>query len=308
MNENSKYFLSGLFSYVIWGFLPVLLRQFQSYDGMEIIFYRVSIAALLLVSLFSFHFSGNQKKIRAIYQTSKKDFFIMLSLTALGGFFLVSNWVAYVYMVNHVSVHGAAVGYLIMPIITALLASFILKEKLSVSRWIAIGFSLVGCYLISHVNIHEVIYILTIACTYSFYLITQRKNTYLPRSINLCLQLVFGAFIMFLTQPFQHRVAELGSHFLFYITITAALFTVLPLILNLYALNKMTSSQLSFLSYVNPILSFIVGMSIYHEKINTVTLTAYSIFAVAIVVFNWEWIENFGKKRKQSRLAAASGK
>lgn len=301
MNENSKCFLSGLLSYAIWGFLPILLRQLKTYDGMEIIFYRVSIAALLLMIIFCFHFKSNQIKIRDVYQSSKKNFFMMLLLTALGGFFLVSNWVAYVYMVNHVSVHGAAVGYLIMPIITALLAALILKEKLSLAKCIAIGFSLIGCYLISHVNIHEVFYILTIACTYSFYLITQRKNRYLPRSINLCLQLVFGAFIMFSFQPFQSPINALGGHFWYYIIITAALFTVTPLLLNLYALNKMSSSQLSFLSYVNPIISFIVGMTIYQEKINAITFIAYSIFAAAILVFNWDWIENFARTLRKIR-------
>ena len=69
---------------------------------------------------------------------AKKEKLKTLLLTILGGFLLILNWFLFMYAVNHVSLKSASFAYLICPIITTILAYFILggKEKMSFEFYI----------------------------------------------------------------------------------------------------------------------------------------------------------------------------
>ncbi len=194
------------------------------------------------------------------------------------------------------SINAAAFGYLILPITTALLALVILGEKLNSAKWAAVGLSAISCYLMSRVETKDIIYILSIALTYSFYLISQRKNTYLPRRVSVGVQMMVGTLLMLFLDPIHHSPAELGGYFWLIVFIISAVFTVTPLLLNLYALNGMNSSQLAYLIYINPIISFFAGVLMYGEHLEGWSVVAYGLLVVAIFIFNWEWIEKFRLK------------
>ncbi len=291
MSGNRKFFISGLSSYVIWGFIPIFLKELKAHDDIEIIFYRLLVAALIMVGVLLVNSGETISGFRTLHAKSKSDFWIMASLTTIGGGLLAANWVTYIYVVNHVSIHAAAFGYLILPIVTALLALVVLGEKLNFAKWIAVGLSAVSCYMMSHVESKDTLYIISIALTYSFYLISQRRNTYLPRRVSVGIQMVVGTLLMLSLNPIQHSPSELGGHFWLMILIISGIFTVTPLLLNLYALNGMNSSQLAYLIYINPIIGFFSGILWYGESIERWALVAYGLLAVAIIIFNWEWIE-----------------
>lgn len=214
----------------------------------------------------------------------------MLSLNALGAVLLVINWVTYVYVVNNVSVNAGAFAYLILPIVTTFLAFFILKEKLNLFKWAGVILSGISCYLMAHIDIHQIIYIACVTFSYSFYMITQRRNTFLNRKTALTIQMLIGAIIMLIVNPTPALGSALDMHFWIFITIIAVVFTITPLLLNLYALNGMESSQLAFLIYINPISSFLIGLLIYNEKLDPLAVIAYALLAVSIVIFNWDLI------------------
>ena len=298
-------------SFVVWGFLPFFLKQVENQDGFVIIYYRVLFAALLMSCYLMVHFRKNLRVLFALKKQSMKQIIHMFILTALGGILLDINWVSYVYTVNHISIHTAAFSYMTVPIMTALLASFILGEKLNHSRWFAILLSSFSCYLIGHVSLKEAQFILVIALSYSFYIISQRKNTLLPRAMNLALQMMIGSVVMVCFHPFVFPVqAALDVHFWITILIISAFFTVTPLILNLIAMNGMKASQLSYLIYMNPIISFLIGIILYKEKMDKFTLVAYALLTVALFIFNWEWIskkspmkESLAKKMQENMKA-----
>ncbi len=241
-------------------------------------------------------------ELTAVYSASSKSFFVMLSLNALGGILLVANWISYVYVINHISVNAGAFAYLILPIVTAFLAFFFLKEKLTLFRWAGILLSSISCYLMAHIDLNQILYISIITFSYSFYMITQRRNTYLSRKNALTIQMVLGALIMIALDPTPATGPPSDAHFWIFISIIAVVFTIAPLLLNLYALNGMESSQLAFLIYVNPITSFLIGVAIYHENLDPVAIIAYALQAVSIIIFNWDLILKVIEKSTGIRL------
>ena len=288
MNNSKKHLLSGFFSYVIWGFVPIFFKEIRAHDPYEIIYYRIGIAALVMALVLSLDLKKSWSDFITLFSHSKKDFSTMLALNTIGGLLLVANWVSYVYVINNISVNAGAFAYLILPIVTTFLAFFILKEKMNPFKWAGVILSGISCYLIAHVDIHQILYISIITFSYSFYMITQRRNTFLNRKTSLAMQMALGAALMLIINPGATAGSVLDAHFWIFITVIAVVFTVTPLLLNLYALNGMESSQLAFLIYVNPITSFLIGVLIYGEKLEFIAVIAYALQAVSIVIFNWD--------------------
>ena len=65
------------------------------------------------------------------------------------------------------------------------------------------------------------------------------------------------------------------------------MFTVLPLFLNLFALNRISAATVGILMYINPLLNFSIAFIMFKETINPLQLFGYLIIAVALVIFNF---------------------
>lgn len=287
--NNKKYILAAILSYSIWGMLPIFLKMLSSYDTYKIIFYRMLGAGLIFWGLVLLNYKQSWNELKTLFQNSRKNFFLMSGLSILGGILLVSNALAYLYVVNKVNVGTAVFSYLTLPILTAFLARIILNEKLSPKKWAAILLSSISCYMVASVKAEQIFYILSISGTYAFYLISQRKNLYLNRKLNLAFGFLSGGLVLYYFVPSEVLYSpHWDSYFFMVMSIIVVIFTVIPLLLNLFALSKIPSSQMSFYAYLNPIISFILSISVFHEPLETNRLLAYSLLGVSCILFNWK--------------------
>lgn len=303
---SQKHFTAGFLSYLIWGFVPVLLRLVTAYDDFEIILYRILGAALIMMVVLGFAGGLHARELLKLFRQSRRDIAMMLLLSAIGGFLLAVNWVAYVYVVNHISINAASFAYLILPIATAFLAYVILKESLTLWRWIGIVISGISCALMAQVDLTQTLYIAAITFSYAFYLISQRRNTFVSRRLSLGIQMTLGSGLMLIFNPAPFAPASLDGYFVVVVVALAAMFTVLPLMLNLYALNGMESSQLAFLIYVNPIVAFLTAVIWYGEVLSWVAVVAYTLMAIAIVIFNWDILGKIFSRVRKTAVEAIS--
>ena len=67
----------------------------------------------------------------------------------------------------------------------------------------------------------------------------------------------------------------------------AVVFTVLPLFLNLFALNRINSATIGILLYLNPIFNFSIAFIVFKEKVNMIQIIGYSIIVIAVILFNF---------------------
>ncbi|MDI1255354.1 MAG: EamA family transporter [Flavobacterium sp.] len=290
----NKYYLSAFSAFVIWGFFSLVLKPLHNYASLDIIFYRIFFAAVLLLGInliFRKHILKND--ISVLKSMDAKARYKTFFLTVVGGFLLIVNWFLFIYAVNHVSLKSASFAYLICPIITTILAYFILKEKLGKWQWFAVGLSLISCVLLSLGSIHDLIFSLVIALSFAFYLITQRKNNQFDRFVVLTVQMLIAAIVVL---PFFPKYSgEVPTEALFYtmLTLIVVVFTIIPLFLNLYALKGMNSSAVGILMYINPLINFFLAVFYFHEAINTLQLVSYFIILISVVIFNGKAL--FGK-------------
>jgi chloramphenicol-sensitive protein RarD len=247
-----------------------------------------------LFILFAFKRAEWRKDWAALRALSKPERNQVILLTLAGGALLTVNWLLFIYIVNNINVRTASFAYLICPVLTAILAYFLLGEQLALFQWIAVAICALSCLLIGFQSAPELSYSLFTALSYALYLVSQRKNQGFDRMVILGIQVIFS--LMILTAFLSILVIKVPVTGEFYslIIMIAGLFTVLPLFLNLYALNRINSGTIGILMYLNPIFNFSVAFLVFHETVNFAQLVGYSAIVIALVVFNYR---NFGKMR-----------
>lgn len=289
--QINKYYLSALSAFIIWGFFSLALKPLHNYASLDILFYRVFYAtALLLFINFVFRIKVIKNDIQVFRNLNKKQKYRFLFLTIIGGFLLILNWFLFMYAVNHVSLKSASFAYLICPIVTTILAYFILKEKLSQWQWFSVFLCMISCSILSYGDLHGLIYSLIIAISFALYLISQRKNNLFDKFVVLTFQLVVATIVILPFFPIYR--GQTPSQPLFYILmiLIVVLFTIIPLFLNLFALKGMKSSAVGILMYTNPLIHFFLALYYFNEEINTAQIISYSLILVSIIIFNEKFL------------------
>lgn len=297
----NKHFLAAITAFTIWGFFSLALKPLTNYPSLDILFFRVFIATLflLLINLFF------RKKIviaakNTFMHFSKKKKRTAILMTTLGGFLLILNWYLFIYAINHISLQSASFAYIICPILTTVLAFILLKEKIDIWQWVAIGLCVVSCLILSYGNFYELLYSVVIALSFGSYLVSQRINTDFDKFLILTIQMVIASLVLLPFYPYYG--GEVPDSIIFYILLIliVVLFTIIPLFLNLYALKGLNSSVVAILMYINPLIHFLLAIFYFKEAISVSQIASYLLIAISIVVFNKNIIIN--NRRNSPRM------
>lgn len=293
--NNSKYYLAALSAYSIWGTFSLILRPIHEYPAADILFYRVFLCAvfmLLIVALFKRKaLAADISIFRSLTATGKRKAGL---LNIGGGILLTANWFFFIYVMNHVSVKATSLAYLVCPILTTLLAFALLKERLGKLQWLAVGLSIAGCILLSYARLTDMAFSLVIGSSYALYLVAQKINAGFDKFIVLTFQIVVSALLLLCFYPEYSSPLPSEPSFYGYISVIAAGYTIIPLLLNLYALKGINSSTSGMLLNINPLIAFVLAIFVFHEQMDTLQVMAYGIIFIAVVVFNCHFI--FGRK------------
>jgi len=286
-HNKSKYYAAAIVAYTLWGFFSLALRPLDAYASADILFYRVFSCAILMLLIVALFRRNKLKQAMQHFKSlpgNKKRDTILLNIA--GSIFLTGNWFSFIYVMIHISIKATSLAYLICPILTTLLAFFILHEKLSRIQWLSVALSVVGCLLLSYTDLTDMYFSIIIGFSYACYLVSQRGNAGFDTFIILTVHIVLSALILL---PFYHAFSgrvPVEFSFYGYIGIIAVFLTILPLFLNLFALTGINSSVVGMLLNINPIIGFTLAITVFHESISALQIVAYSIIFISLIVFN----------------------
>ena len=283
----NKYYSAAFLAFFVWGFFSFALKPLHHYPSLDILFYRVFFSAITMVLI---NVVFRRRVVRENWNHFKscapKQQKSIALLTLGGGVFLSSNWFVYIYVMNHVSVGAASLAYLICPIVTTVFAFLMLKETLSKWQWIAVAISFFSCILLSFNHFQDLFYSLITAATYALYLVSQRKNSGIDKFLSLTIQLIFTALVLLPFYPKYSGAVPTETLFYSCMFMIVVFFTIIPLFLNLYALQGINSSSVGIMIYINPIINFLLALFYYNEHVSSLQLLSYFLILVSIVVFN----------------------
>ena len=292
MQSKSRYLLAAFLSVSIWGFFSIPLRNLKTFPSEEILYYRIFTSLIVIwIGIFIFRKKKLKEDIQYYKSTLPKERRIIIYQIIGATILLTLNWYTFIYAVNNVSLQSAAFAYMVCPLITAFGGFLILKEHLSKLKLVALGIALISILMLATGSIREVLWSVMIAALYGFYLIIQRKMQHLDKLNVLALQITLAVVLMLPFYIYHHEKFPEGLWFWSHIVIIAALFTVIPLFLSLYALIGIPSSTLGIIIYLNPIIAFTVAVLYFEEKISTHQLLAYLLLLSAVLLFNWNLIK-----------------
>lgn len=217
---------------------------------------------------------------------SKKERNSLVILNVGSSVLLTANWFSFIYVMNHVSVRATSVAYLVCPIITTILAYFLLKDKLTRLQWLSVLLSFIGCVLLSYANIIDMFYSSLIGFTYAAYLVSQSKNKQFDKFLVLNFHILLSALILLPFFPVYSSGIIGDLKFYFYVEIIAVMYTIVPLLLNLYALSGISSSKVGMILNINPIIAFALAGIVYHEPLGGLQIFSYALIFLAVIVFN----------------------
>lgn len=301
--KTYKYFLAVISAFTIWGFFSLVLKSLDAFPAFDILIYRavVSVLIMLLVSLLLR--PKILKKNLNLYQSfSKKIKRKVLIVNLLSGLFLALNWFVFIYVMNNVSVSATSLAYLICPILTMVLAYFILKEKLFKIQWFSAALSLVSCLILSFGSFIDLFYSMIIAFTYAIYLVLQRKNQDMDRFLVLTVQIGVAVILLLPFSPNYISDIEKTSFFYAMIALIAVVFTIIPMYLNIFALKGLNSAVVGIFIYLNPILNFLIAVFYFKEHISFLQGLSFSLIGVSVIIFNIPNFRNQINKRKATHV------
>jgi chloramphenicol-sensitive protein RarD len=300
--NNQKHYAAAISAFVIWGFFSIALRSLREYSPGEILYFRILFSFLVLVAVIGlFRRASLRKDMIKLQSFSVRQRWMVIGLTLIGGLLLTVNWLTFIHIVNNINVKTASFSYLICPVMTAALGYVLIGEKLSRLQWIAVGLCALSCVLIGINSALELGYSFLTALTYALYLISQRKNQGFDRMVILGVQILFALTILTAgAQLLLDRISTEGKFFSMILFIAVA-FTVLPLFLNLFALNKINSATIGILMYINPMINFILAFLLFNESITLIQTAGYLMILVALIVFNLPYLRSLPVQLTNSR-------
>ncbi len=289
--------LYGIGAYLLWGILPVYWKWLQSVPAIQVISHRIIWSFILLALILfvtrqgkAFRSAASRPRIILIYLASA----ILLSI----------NWLTYVWAINAGFVVETSLGYFINPLVSVLLGVLFLHEKLRPWQWLPIGLAAMGVLYVA-LSYGQFPWIaLTLAFSFGIYGLV-KKAAPLGSLYGLTLEtgLLFLPAVGYLVYlegmgqgAFLHSAPTVDL-----LMVGAGLITTVPLLLFASAAQRIPLSMVGILQYINPTISFILGVFLYHEPFNQSLLIGFSIVWIALIVFS---LEGFLAGRRRRVLAA----
>lgn len=295
--SRKNYFLAAFLAPLIWGFMAIPVRWIKQYPAEDILYYRI-LTALLVLGLFILLFRKQalRQDVSTFKLLGKREQKRIIGLTLLASFFIFGNWFTYIYAVNHISVQSAAFAYLICPLITAVAAYFLLKERLSLLKKTALLIALLSAITLASGSLVDALWSISIATLYALYLIIQRVVQGFDKLNTLALQLLICSFFVIPRLIFnQHAVPQEQMFWVSILTI-AVVFTIIPLFLSMYALTRISSTTTGVLLYINPLIAFTLAVTYFQESVDIHKYIAYGFILFAIILFNAETLRRLVKR------------
>lgn len=304
----AKYWLAGLGANLIWGILviPIKVLQNTNYSASEILFGRVTCALLILLFYLilikrDYIFSDWRTFIN-FSSRQKLTFILALIATSLA---LFGNWIFFLKVIQSFGAKEGALIYLTTPIITAFLGFVVLKEKKDIFKILSL---LLATGVIIYRGKDSGASILLVFCAslcFALYVILQKALPKISRTTIFTCQLLI---ILSLLLPMEYSNSsqhDLPKELFFWAdcVVIASLFTILPVTLNLYSLIRMPASSVAILMYITPVMTFILALCYFHEKLGEYESIEYLILILAILLFNGKTVKDAWQERRARKMA-----
>jgi len=296
---NSKFRVGlafGVTAYFIWGLFPLFWSILEPAGAVEIVSHRIVWSMLFLLALVTI--SRSWHKVRSIFGSKKKAL-----LLAAAAVFITANWVTYIWAVVNERVVDTSFGYFMNPLVSVLLGVLVLREKLRVSQWAAVGIAAVGVAIIT-IGVSSVPVVgLILAFSFGFYGLIRKiadvdaVTAQMVETLYLT-PFALGAFYL-IAQDGQLAFGTSGAGKSFLLAL-AGVVTVVPLLAFGAAVIRIPLSTMGILQYITPTMALIIGVVLFKEQMPLARWLGFAAVWVALIIFTVDALRNNQNNQKAS--------
>jgi chloramphenicol-sensitive protein RarD len=300
--EQRRGFVYGFTAYLLWGLFPLYWKLLDHSGAVELLAHRIlwSLVTIALLVLVRRRFG----RVRKLLRNPRQRWPLVV------GAFLVSiNWGAYIWGVNHGRVVETSLGYFITPLFTVLLGVFVLKERLRMAQWIALGIAFVAVVGLTIENGRPPWVAIILTFSFGFYGLVKKQAgagaiegmavesaTVAPLALIAVLVLAFQG---------HSTVSHQGPGYLALVLLTGPI-TAVPLLLFGAAATRLSMTTLGLLNYIAPIMQFAVGVLVFHEQMPPMRWAGFGLVWLALIVLTWDGMTRRRRTRPLEVAASAA--
>ena len=282
--ESTRGALYALGAYLLWGVLPIYFLQLKPIGPFEVVAWRIILAFVFCILLLTVLRAW--RPFLAIVRQPR-----LMGLTAVAGVLIYVNWQTYLYgaLTNHVI--ETSLGYFINPIVTVLLGVIVLRERLRIVPWIAIGLAVVAVAVIV-IGYGAFPWIaLTLAFSFGFYGLVKKQIGPAVDAVSgltleslwllpvAAIQLVFVANLTGIT------LGTAGTLHTVLLLLAGAV-TAVPLLLFASGARRVPLTVIGLLQFVAPIIQFAIGVWVLGEPMTVERWIGFGLVWVALIVLS----------------------
>ena len=267
-------------AFVLWGLFPLYFHLLAAVPAFEVVLHRslwsLVFVACVLGYLRRWHWLQ-------VFRAQPKQ----LLLYACSALLLAANWLVYVHAVQTQQVIEASLGYFINPLFNVALGVLVLRERLGVVKWVAVGLAAIGVvWMTWHLGRLPWIALVLAVCFSVYGLI--RKTSALGALEGLALEtLMLAPLVLPLLGwwTLAHGGVLLSADpLLIALVLLTGPLSVLPLLLFAAGARRLQLATLGLVQYVAPSIQLMLGLWVFNEPFDGPRLVGFAFIWTALAL------------------------
>ena len=257
--------LVGLVTYIVWGLLTVYWKQLHRFDAFELIGWRVSTSAVVMVAILSV-----RRRWRALGEARRAPG--TMPRLVIAAVALTVNWTGYVWAVVHGHVLQTALGYFTAPLLATLVGVVVLGERLRPAQVAAVVLAAAALVVLTVTSGELPWLAVLIAVSWTAYSYLKRQLTMAPvesMAVESFVLVVPAVALLAWRSTAPGSVVHHATAWQFTLVLLTGVVTVAPLMSFAYAAQRVPLSSLGPLQYSVPTINFLLGWIAYDEPVST---------------------------------------
>lgn len=275
-------------AFFLWGVLPGYFLLLKPAGPFEIVAWRIVFSLVFCAVLITA--TRAWPALFAIIRQPK-----LLLLMALAAALIFVNWQVFVFATLSGHVIETALGYFINPIVTVLLGVTLLKERLRVLQWVAVGISVVAVLVLA-VNYGVFPWIsLTLAFSFGLYgLVKKNVGPQVDAVSGLTLETawlvplaIVQLIVVGVTAGLTIGTVSLAHTLLL---VSAGFITATPLLFFAAAARRLPLVYTGLIQFLAPVLQFLFGAFVLHEAMPPARWAGFALVWLALIILSVDLI------------------
>lgn len=276
--------LGGLYAftaYLLWGFLPLYFLLLAPTGPFELVAWRILLS--LIFCAFLLTVLRGWGRLLAVVRRPR-----LLLWTGVAGALIYVNWQVYILATLSGHVIEASLGYFMNPIVTVVLGVVVLRERLRVVQWIAVGIAVAAVAVIV-VGYGDFPWIaLTLAFTFGIYgLVKKRLGPSVDAVSGLTLESAWlvpvATVILIVVGSTSGLTMGAAGPWHAVLLSLAGVITAVPLLLFAAGARRIPLTVVGLLQFIAPILQFIIGAWLLGEPMPLERWIGFALVWLALI-------------------------